>query len=115
MTPMGRGKLRDSRSERLLACAGVCMLAVLASSPAVADEVYGQVKVGGHPVRGGTLEFRRQGSPGGTVAVGIGEDGNYRVFLEPGRYEARLRGPGTTRPVGVSSLPAPIRQDLVFP
>lgn len=115
MNVMGNGTLRISGIECMLAGAYGCLLAALASPAAFADEVYGQVMIGGRPANGGTLEFRRPGSPSGTVAVGIAQDGSYRVFLEPGRYEARLKLPEATRPLGVTSLPAPIRQDLVFP
>lgn len=115
MRLMGKGGLRISGIERMLAGVCCCLLAALAPPAAFADEVYGQVTIGGRLASGGTLEFRRPGSSGGTVAVGVGQDGNYRVFLEPGRYEARLKLPEATRPLGVTSLPAPIRQDLVFP
>ena len=115
MNLMSRGSLRRSRRKYTVAGACGCLIAALASPAAFADEVYGQVMIGGRPASGGTLEFRRPGSPSGTVAAGIGQNGSYRVFLEPGRYEARLKVPETTRPLGVTSLPAPIRQDLVFP
>jgi hypothetical protein len=114
MTAIGRGSVRTPRSGHVLAGVCGCLLAALTSPAAFADELYGQVRLGANPARGGTLEFRRAGSPGGTVTVGIAPDGSYRVFLEPGRYEARLTEGGARQPVGVTSLPAPIRQDLVF-
>jgi hypothetical protein len=115
MKSTGRDGCHSSLGVYALSGACGCLLVALASPAAFADEVYGQVKIGGRLTRGGTLEFRRPGSPSGSVAVGIGQDGSYRVFLEPGRYEARIKLPEATRPLRVTSLPAPIRQDLVFP
>jgi len=113
---MGRERFQRAVRDCALAGACGCVLLVLASPAAVADEVYGRVTVrGSAPAPGAALEFRRQGSAGGTVAVGVDATGGYRVFLEPGRYEVRLTRPEATRPLGVTSLPAPIRQDLVFP
>jgi hypothetical protein len=115
MTPGGGGGRRSSFSVYGLAALCACGFAVFASSGAIADEVYGRVVVGGNPAHGGTLEFRREGSSTGTIVVGIAADGGYRVFLEPGRYAVRLKEPSRAQPVGVTSLPAPVRQDLVFP
>jgi hypothetical protein len=114
MKPVGGSGFRGWFNARAAALCG-CLLAAVVPSGATADELYGRVVVGGHSARGGSLEFRREGSGGGTVAVGIAADGSYRVFLEPGRYAARLTTPDATRPIGVTSLPAPVRQDLVFP
>ena len=89
----------------------------LAPAGASAGEVYGTVTRDRRPAGDATLELRRAVSPGSVIEVRTDEKGGYRVFLEPGQYEARLRAQPSaplSAPQVVRSLPAPVRRDLDF-
>jgi len=91
------------------------LLAILAPRAATADEVYGCVRLGDEMAGKRTLELQGGGPPGGKIQVRTDQHGNYRVFLEPGRYEARLIAEENTEPQVVHTLPAPVQLDLNFP
>jgi len=84
-----------------------------ASQCARADEVSGTVTVGGVPTKNATLVLRREPFTGAAIEVPIDHAGLYRVFLEPGRYQANLKD-GPREVQVVQSLPAPVRRDLSF-
>lgn len=114
-------------SEHCLQClySGVISGAILAASmilvvplSASADEVLGRVTLGRKPATRQTLEFRRvdkadQGIP---VTVTTNERGEYRIFLEPGEYKAKLDVPGAEQPLEqtVQSLAVRVQKDLKF-
>jgi len=102
------------RAVRAAAAFG-CVLASLLSSAASANEVYGTVSLQGRPAQNGTLVLRRNGDgqARGEIQVSLDPVGRYRVFLEPGLYDATLTGTNGPSQI-VSSLPAPVRRDLNF-
>lgn len=108
LTLFGRG------ARRIAVSAG--LVAAVASQCAQAGDVYGKVTLGGSPQSGKGLEFeRKEGSAAGKVAVPIDQNANYRVFLEPGRFEATLiTDARRCGPKPVDSLGAPLRSDLNF-
>jgi hypothetical protein len=90
----------------------VILVVVLSPRPSTAGEVTGEVKLDGVVVQPGTtLELRRAGDVR-KIRLLVGKDGSYRVFLEPGRYSARLEG--ARGELTVRSFPAAVRQDLQF-
>lgn len=98
-----------------------CLCAILAASimlaaplSANAGEVLGQVTLQEDrtPAANRTLEFRRvdgadEGIP---VTISTNENGEYRIFLEPGEYVAKLQGNNRTQTV--RSFAVRIQEDL---
>jgi hypothetical protein len=101
-----------------VAAAALAFLIIVGGGQAAADEVYGRVMVGGKPKANAVLLVQREGGTEGVIEVSANAEGIYRVFLEPGRYQAWLKTPGqtTTRSETktIVSLPAPARHDLAF-
>jgi hypothetical protein len=81
--------------------------------PVWADEVSGRVTVEGKPARNATLILHSERKKEGPFEVRTSDEGIYRVFLEPGRYQVSLRDrPGEV--LVLESLPAPVTRDLAF-
>lgn len=97
----------------LLAASAVAWLALSAGArPVFADQVSGNVTLGGRPAGNATLVFRAAQSTQGTIEVRTSDTGFYRVFLEPGRYKVNLKDhPGDQE---IESLHTPVTRNLVF-
>lgn len=98
------------RVARAMICAALVFLALAPASRA--GEIYGTVTLNGARVDGGTLVISRHDENRVLVRVTVRNSGDYRIYLAPGHYDARLAG--ARAPILMRSFPARVRQDLRF-